>query len=198
VSDQNSRRRPGRGAQRPSPASLGVVRVGADYAEEFPDGDARSTEATASLVRAGTSVLIELDRTIMAAFDVAHPVVTALAVIEGAEGPLTPSEISERVLVASATMTATLDVLESRGWVVRAPNPTDRRSVLISITEEGRATADRFLPGIRAVELALMSSLTPQEREQLLRLLAKVLARAAEIAEEPVIPLEGRRNRPSR
>jgi DNA-binding MarR family transcriptional regulator len=175
-----------------------VVRVGDDYAEEFPDGDARSTEATASLVRAGTSVLIELDRTIMAAFDVAHPVVTALAVIEGADRPLTPSEISERVLVASATMTATLDLLESRGWVVRAPNPTDRRSVLVSITEEGRATADRFLPGIRVVERTLMSSLTPKEREQLLRLLAKVLARAAEVAEEPVIPLEGRRNRPSR
>jgi DNA-binding MarR family transcriptional regulator len=175
-----------------------VVRVGPGYAEEFPDADARSTEATATLVRAGTSVLLELDRTILAAFDVAHPVVTALAVIEGAEGPLTPSEISERVLVASATMTATLDTLESRGWVVRRPNPADRRSVLVAITEEGRATADRFLPGIRAVESALMSGLTPKEREQLLVLLAKVLARAAEVAEEPVIPLEGRRNRPPR
>ena len=175
-----------------------MVRVGDDYAEEFPDGDASSTEATASLVRAGTSILIELDRTILTAFDVAHPVVTALAVIEGAEGPLTPSEISERVLVASATMTATLDVLEARGWVVRGPNPADRRSVLVSITEEGRATADRFLPGIRVVERTLMSSLTPKERAQLLRLLAKVLARAAEVAEEPVIALEGRRNRPSR
>jgi DNA-binding MarR family transcriptional regulator len=95
-------------------------------------------------------------------------------------------------------MTATLDTLESRGWVVRAPNPTDRRSVLVSITEEGRATADRFLPGIRAVESALMSSLTPKERDQLVTLLGKVLARAAEVADEPVIPLEGRRNRPTR
>ena len=183
---------------RPSPASLGVVRVGADFASEFPDGDPHSTEATATLVRAGTSVLIELDRTILAAFDVAHPVVTALAVIEGADGPLTPSEISDRVLVASATMTATLDVLESRGWVERLPNPADRRSVLVAITDEGRATADRFLPGIRAVERALMAGLTPKEREQLLGLLAKVLARAAEVADEPVIPLEGRRNRPKR
>jgi DNA-binding MarR family transcriptional regulator len=74
----------------------------------------------------------------------------------------------------------------------------DRRSVLVSITDEGRATADRFLPGIRAVESALMSGLTPKEREQLLALLAKVLDRAAEVAEEPVIPLEGRRNRPKR
>jgi DNA-binding MarR family transcriptional regulator len=198
VSDRNPTRRPGRGAPRPSPASLGVVRAGDGFAAEFPDGDAPSTEATATLVRAGTSVLIELDRTIMATFGVAHPVVTALAVIEGAEGPLTPSEISERVLVASATMTATLDALESRGWVVRAPNPADRRSVLVAITDQGRATADRFLPGIRTVEMALMSGLTAKEREQLVGLLAKVLARAAEVAEEPVIPLEGRRNRPAR
>jgi DNA-binding MarR family transcriptional regulator len=175
-----------------------VVRVGSGFAEEFPDGDPASTEATATLVRAGTSVLIELDRAILAAFDVAHPVVTALAVIEGADGPLTPSEISERVLVASATMTATLDVLESRGWVVRAPNPADRRSVLVSITDEGRATADQFLPGIRALERSLMAGLTERERKQLVGLRSKVLARAAEVAEEPVIPLEGRRNRPPR
>jgi DNA-binding MarR family transcriptional regulator len=129
---------------------------------------------------------------------VAHPVITALAVIEGADGPLTPSEISERVLVASATMTATLDTLEARGWVVRTPNPDDRRSVLVSVTDEGRATADRFLPGIRQVERSLMSGLTAKERDQLLALLGKVLARSAEVADEPPIPLEGRRKRPRR
>ena len=43
-----------------------------------------------------------------------------------------------------------------------------------------------------------MATLTPRERDQLLRLLAKVLDRAAEIAAETPIPLEGRRIRPSR
>ena len=183
---------------RPSPASRGLVRVGPDFAAEFPDGDARSTELTASLVRAGNSVLAELDRTILASFDVPHPVITALAVIEGADGPLTPSEISDRMLVASATMTATLDTLESRGWVVRTPNPADRRSVLVSVTDEGRATADQFLPGIRKLERSLMSGLSAKERDQLLALLGKVLTRAAEVAEDPPIPLEGRRKRPKR
>jgi DNA-binding MarR family transcriptional regulator len=172
--------------------------VDPSFSQEFPDGDARSTEATASLVRAGTAVLAEIERTILASFDLAHPVITALAVIEGADGPLTPSEISDRMLVASATMTATLDTLESRGWVVRTPNPADRRSLLVTITDDGRAAADRFLPGIRKVERALMSGLTAKERDQLLALLGKVLARAAEVAEEPPIPLVGRRRRPKR
>jgi DNA-binding MarR family transcriptional regulator len=175
-----------------------VVRVGPGFAEEFPDGDAHSTEATASLVRAGTALTLELDRRILESLGVAHPVVTALAVVEGADRPLTPSEISERVLVASATMTSTLDVLESRGWVVRTPNPDDRRSVLVSATEEGRAVADRFLPGIREWERDTMSALSPKEREQLVTLLAKVLSRAAELAEQPAPPLDGRRNRPRR
>jgi len=95
-------------------------------------------------------------------------------------------------------MTATLDVLERRGWIERRPNPSDRRSVLVSITEAGRATTDQLLPGVRVVEREAMATLTPRERDQLLRLLAKVLDRAAEIAAETPIPLEGRRIRPSR
>ena len=71
---------------------------------------------------------------------------TALAVLDGASQPLTPSEISERLLVASATMTATLDLLEHRGWIRRTPNPEDRRSVLVRITVEGQAAADQLPP----------------------------------------------------
>ena len=167
----------------------------AGFAEEFPDADTGSTEAYASLIRTGTALLVELDRCIQATFDLPHAAATALAVIEGAGEPLTPSEISERVLVASATMTATLDVLEHRGWVVRRTNPEDRRSLLVEVTDEGRSAADRLLPGIRRVEREVMSGLTPKERQQLLRLLAKVLARAADVAEQPPIPLEGIRRR---
>jgi DNA-binding MarR family transcriptional regulator len=173
------------------------VRVSDSYGEEFPDGDRASTEAFATLTRAGLAVLGELDRCIESTFGVSHPVITALAVVEGAGEPLTPSQISERMLVPSATMTATLDVLEDRGWVVRRPNPADRRSVLVEITAAGRATADQFLPGIRLVERDVMSGLTERENKQLLAILAKVLARAAEVAEAPPRPLEGRRVRPS-
>ena len=198
MSDPNPRRRSGRGVARPSPASLGLIRVDAGFTKEFPGGDVSSTEAYASLARTGTALLQELDRCIAGSFQMPQAAATALAVVEGADEPLTPSQISERVLVASATMTATLDLLEDRGWVVRRPNADDRRSVLVEITDEGRAAADRLLPGIRVVEREVMSSLTVRERQQLLVLLAKVLERAAEVAEAPPTPLDGPRKRPHR
>ena len=191
--------RPGRGGRsRPSPASLGVVTVDADFEDEYPGGDATCTEAYASLCRTGEALLGELDRRIAATFGMPQAAATALAVIDGAGAPLTPSQVSNRVLVASATMTATLDLLEYRGWIRRVPNPGDRRSVLIEITPDGRATADQLLPGIRTVERSILSALTPGERAQLLDLLSKILARAAEVAAEPPEPLHGQRIRPAR
>jgi DNA-binding MarR family transcriptional regulator len=175
-----------------------MVKVDADFAGEYPGADASCTEAYASLVRTGQALLAELDRCIWLTGGIPHPAATALSVIDGAGEPLTPSQVSDRVLVASATMTATLDLLEHRGWIRRIPNPSDRRSVLIEITPDGRATADQILPGIRTVEKSILSALTPGERAQLLDMLAKILARTADVAAGQPEPLGGRRNRPAR
>ncbi len=186
------------GARRPSVGARGAVRVPEDFTTEFPAGDAASTEAYASLVRAGQAFLAEIDRSVLATLDVKQPIFTALAVLDGAEAPLTPSEIADRVLVASATMTATLDLHEQRGWVRRVPNPADRRSVLVEITDEGRAVADRMLPIIREVEKSMMAALTDAERHTLVELLHKLLLRSAELAAEPPTTAAGSRVRPNR
>jgi DNA-binding MarR family transcriptional regulator len=191
--------RPGRGGRdRPGLAARGVVQVGDDFDEEYPDGDRASTEAFATLCRVGSVLLAELEQRVDATFGVKQVVATTLAVIDGADRALTPSEIGERVLLPSASITSTLDILERRGWIRRLPNPDDRRSLLIEITADGRATADQLLPGIRVLERDVLSLLSPKERTQLLAMLGKVLARAAELEVEPVEPLQGRRNRPRR
>jgi DNA-binding MarR family transcriptional regulator len=191
------RRKPGK-SNRPSPAVLGVVRVDPDFQDEYPGGDASSTEAYASLVRAGNAVLHEIDRRVEASFDMAQAVGTVLAVLDGAGRPLTPTQISDRLLVASATMTANLDVLERRGWIRRLANPDDRRSTLVEITPEGRTAVDRLLTGIRQVERSAMETLTKDERVQLLDLLAKVMARIADMSTEPPELKPGERIRPAR
>lgn len=84
------------------------------------------------------------------------------------------------------------DVPEPAGLV------DDRRSVLIEITPDGRATADQLLPGIRSVERSILSALSQDERAHLLDLLARVLARAADVAAGPAEPLGGQRIRPAR
>jgi DNA-binding MarR family transcriptional regulator len=200
MSERSRPLRPGRGSRgRPSPATLGVVRVDADFEAEYPGGDASCTEAYASLCRTGEALLGELDRRIRLTFDIPQAAATALAVIDGAGEPLTPSQVSDRVLIASATMTATLDLLEQRGWIRRIPNPADRRSVLVEITAAGRATTDQLLPGIRALERGILSALTPYERAHLLDMLAKVLARTADVAgDQQPEPLSGPRVRPAR
>jgi DNA-binding MarR family transcriptional regulator len=192
-------RRPGRPrkakASSLSAAALGLVTVGSDFQAEYPDGEPRAAEIHATLIRTGQALIAEVDRAMLASFGVPQAVLNSLAVIEGADHPLTPTEISERTLTSSATMTATIDTLEGRGWVRRVRNPGDRRSVHVEITDEGQALTDRFLPGIRKLDVAICATLSSAERATMLELLSKVLAQLAIIAGEPPIPLEGRRNR---
>jgi DNA-binding MarR family transcriptional regulator len=121
---------------------------------------------------------------------------SVLGVLDGAAAPLTPSELGDRTGIASATMTATLDLLERREWVRRSPNPGDRRSTLVEITAAGRGNADVLLPSLRQVERSALHTLTAGERRQLVELLAKVLERLADIAAEPPQEVGGTRVRP--
>jgi DNA-binding MarR family transcriptional regulator len=199
VSELRRPRRPKKvSAAPPSRASLGVVRVDADFTQEYPDGDPTAAEAFASLMRTGQAISDEVDRAMLASFGESQSALNSLAVIDGADVPLTPSQIAERTLSSSATMTGTLDTLEYRGWVRRVPNPGDRRSLLIEITDDGKAVANRLLPGIRKLEQAVLDELTTTERATLLKLLTKVLRGATKVAEAEPIPLEGRRKRPTR
>src|SRR4051794_14791751 len=53
-------------------------------------------------------------------------------------GPLPPSELAACERIQRPTATRVLARLEEAGLVERAADPTDRRSSLVSVTEEGR------------------------------------------------------------
>jgi DNA-binding MarR family transcriptional regulator len=73
---------------------------------------------------------------------------------------LRPSEIAARVLVTSGTMTPMLDRLEAANFVRREPNPDDRRSVIVVLTEEGSAALEEYREHFRkAVEDAVPEDL---------------------------------------
>lgn len=185
------------GRSRPAPAAPEPVRVGADFAQEYPGADPLSTECYATLCRLGDILWAEMEERIQVTLGINNTVALALAVIDGEPEALTPSEINERMVIGASTMTGTLDALERRGWVRRVPKPNDRRSVLVEITPEGRATADRLLPGVHAVEHEVMAVLSENERRQLHRLLDKLLAGLAARPEDRSTTLvEGPRVRP--
>jgi DNA-binding MarR family transcriptional regulator len=89
------------------------------------------------------------------------------------EAPRTPGELAEIERVAKPSMTRTVGALVDRGLVLRQDDPLDGRSVILSLSEEGR----RSVKAIRRKRDAWMASrvarLTPEEQD--------VLARATEI-----------------
>jgi DNA-binding MarR family transcriptional regulator len=54
-----------------------------------------------------------------------------------------------------STLTGVLDRLERGGLIARTPSPHDRRSVLIELTESGRAAAGRVAGAFASVEARL-------------------------------------------
>jgi DNA-binding MarR family transcriptional regulator len=98
----------------------------------------------------------------------------ALAVIEGARAPLSPTVISQRLLVTTASVTSLLDTLERRGLVVRLPDPDDRRKLLVQITAEGQQLVDSMLPKVVALQAAAMADLSEEDRERMREALAVI------------------------
>src|SRR5882724_2841877 len=100
------------------------------------------------------------------------------------KGPLTISQIQEKVRLASGSMTAAVDRLEKLGLVVRKSSPSDRRARVLELTARGkRLAASSFEKHAKDLE-ALMSALSEEEMEQLHGSLRKLGIFAAEKLEE--------------
>lgn len=56
-------------------------------------------------------------------------------------GHTTPTRICEVLRRTTGGMTLTVDRLEKAGWLTRSPDPTDRRRVLVTLTDAGRKLA---------------------------------------------------------
>ena len=83
------------------------------------------------------------------------------------KGPLTISQIQDKVRLASGSMTAAVDRLQRLSLVVRKSSPTDRRARVVELTARGRRlAASCFERHAKDLE-ALMSVLSDREMEQL-------------------------------
>lgn len=100
---------------------------------------------------------------------------TQFAVLDvlNAKGTLKIGELINSMLATSGNMTVVIKNMEKKGWVERIMCPNDKRSFLVSLTEDGKAVIDKALPQhISRVE-ETFSVLTEAEQEELIRLLKK-------------------------
>jgi DNA-binding MarR family transcriptional regulator len=78
------------------------------------------------------------------------------------DGP-TPLRLARAFQVPKTTMTHTLGGLEKRGYVTITPNPEDKRSKCVWLTETGRLFRDEAI-GALAPELAQISEVLSSEQ----------------------------------
>ena len=62
--------------------------------------------------------------------------INAMAFVGEVDG-LTPKDLGRALNITTGSVTAMVDRLEVKGFMVREPNPTDRRSVLLHLSPEG-------------------------------------------------------------
>jgi len=88
---------------------------------------------------------------------------------------LTPGALLRATLVTSGTMTNRIDRLAAADLVYREPDPSDRRGVLVTLSERGRSVVDAALTDLLDRERALLAALSDDQRSVLADLLRTLL-----------------------
>lgn len=85
------------------------------------------------------------------------------------------SHLADHLGIAPRSATEVADALEAAGLLTRSPDPTDRRAVLLTLTDAGRHTVARVRERRRAAADEAVAALSPEDRAQLRRLLETLL-----------------------
>jgi DNA-binding MarR family transcriptional regulator len=100
-----------------------------------------------------------------------------LEILRGAGQSLQPSAIADHMLITRGGMTKALDLLEKLDYVRRMPHPSDRRMLLVEITDTGTRVMNELLVRLHACEREWFDMLTPQEQQTFIELMGRVQAR---------------------
>ncbi len=84
---------------------------------------------------------------------------------------LSAGALLELMMVTSGTMTNRIDRLEERGLIRRDRDPSDKRVVLVALTDDGFQTVEAALADHVENESRIVSALSERQRRDLIRLL---------------------------
>lgn len=87
---------------------------------------------------------------------------------------VTPGSLAEHLSISTASTTKLLDRLESAGHIERAPHPSDRRALMITITQSTHEEVRESVGRSHARRFEVASALSPEDREVVIRFLANM------------------------
>lgn len=104
----------------------------------------------------------------------------ALLAITRADAGMRVSALAGRLHIAPRSATEVADALEELGLVERAADPSDRRAVLLTLTDRGREVATEVRTARRASADRYLHRLAEADRAELRRLLTVLLEAVAD------------------
>ena len=154
----------------------GVDRIIEQWAHERPDLDTTAMAVFGRVFRLAKVAGDEVERA-YARFGIGRPEFDVLATLRRSGTPyqLSPGALAGSMMLSSGGTTARLDRLEKAGLVERIPSPTDRRSVLVRLTDRGREIIDDAVGAGLAEQRRLLGHLSPAKVRQLGALLREAL-----------------------
>jgi MarR family transcriptional regulator, temperature-dependent positive regulator of motility len=93
-------------------------------------------------------------------------------------GTISARDICELTGIAKNTISRAVSRLNDEGYVISSKDPADSRRSHLQMTSSGKKTYLRLLPLFETRQDAMLSTLTPEERKILLRLLDKLVMRS--------------------
>jgi MarR family transcriptional regulator, 2-MHQ and catechol-resistance regulon repressor len=130
---------------------------------------ASANECIVAIVRAGEAFVALANRA-LSGYQLSPAARQALAVLDGAGEPLSPTEIARRLIVTTASVTS----LERRGLVERRADPADRRRLLVAITPPAQDLVRQYVPEVVALQGAVMDGISEEDRQQLIAVLTRI------------------------
>jgi DNA-binding MarR family transcriptional regulator len=139
--------------------------------ERWPVAD--DMAAATSIMRAQQIVLARVDEALRPVDHTFARYEALVLLTFSRTGALPLGKMGERLMVHPTSVTNIVDRLEAQGLVERTDHPTDRRTTLCRITDEGRAVAEQATAAVAAVRLGV-EGLNQRDVADLFRLLTKL------------------------
>ncbi|WP_051366716.1 MarR family winged helix-turn-helix transcriptional regulator [Hamadaea tsunoensis] len=142
------------------------------------------TDIPIALVLGGGSLLYQIGRELAAATDrrlAAHDLtMQQAALLVYAHLESSPSRLKDDIGTDTAGVTRLLDRLEAKGLLRRERHGTDRRAVVVALTDAGKALVPHLPPLFGEVSTRAFTGFSAAEVEQVRTLLRRMLANLTE------------------
>lgn len=146
------------------------------WRRERPDLDA-STMGVIGRINRLSTLFGQAHTGVFARFELDRGEFDVLATLRRSGAPfrLSPTQLFRSLMMSSGGMTNRLDRLERAGLVRRVPDPRDRRSVQVELTEHGLKTVDDAVSAHVENQHRLLAAMPPADRDAVAALLRRLL-----------------------